>query len=496
MPPILPRAACLAALLLAFSPVPAPAAESELDTSFGAGGFLLTDGTSTTLPIPAPTAVRGPRAGDFDRLYSSCPGPDDTQMLTGMVDVSNVDPANLQGNPRHIATARLRRDGSLDLAYGRREIELPGGLTDVNTHVSICLGNGASLIARSVAASASQDCDFGLGNDCNIQIFRITAEGELDPSFGSSGVLTLDLDTVPRPGLGTLGFVEEVTELNAKADGSEYLLSGRVSLAPDDIPTAPFAARISASGQVLAARVIHLPGTDRGEIRAIDYSSDGDVWVAGSARRIGESTRSLLIGRLGLADLAPLAIDIGSTGNWTLLGGRMLRPDTFVVGAVEGAHPNRQPRVLVIRPGSLSAIALPPVGRWLGTDGAILPTWDAIAPLDSRNVLFVNPVQSAQTPQTALGMGYYIARAHIGDSAAEDRVVAHFGEGGVIRPSFLGSDPSCIGKINVQDYARTTLWNGQPLIIGHAFRRCDPAQNADWLLLRLKPPSLFRDSFE
>src|SRR5690606_29939199 len=115
----------------------------------------------------------------------------------------------------------------------------------------------------SVAGGAGTYCTAGENSECDIQMFRVTAEGTLDPAFGDAGVLTLDLDDVPRPGLGELGSYEAIYELNARADGSEYLLGGDVSLA-GNTASAPFAARISSSGQVLAARVIALEGTQLG----------------------------------------------------------------------------------------------------------------------------------------------------------------------------------------------------------------------------------------
>jgi hypothetical protein len=43
---------------------------------------------------------------------------------------------------------------------------------------------------------------------------------------------------------------------------------------------------------------------------------------------------------------------------------------------------------------------------------------------------------------------------------------------------------------------RVSLWNGLPVLVGHAAHTCNPATGPDWLLARFKTDYLFGNGFE
>lgn len=147
----------------------------EFDASFGADGILATP-ISTT---------------ENDRYISVAEGPDGVIYASGFT-------AN--GDDHAFAVSRFTPDGDLDTTYG------DGGTVTVNVAEG---GKGAEvgrgLVVENdgsvlVAGPFEADPTATGPADLDIAVIRITAEGDLDESFGEDGIARIDLGAGKRNG--------------------------------------------------------------------------------------------------------------------------------------------------------------------------------------------------------------------------------------------------------------------------------------------------------
>lgn len=423
---------------------------------------------------------------DFDRAYASCPGPDGTQIVSGMVrGTSGSD---------WIGVVRLRPDGSLDPAFGsagRRFIALSSGGTFSFGHAALCVGGGRTVVARMVSGGGTGACWNDAGAECNLQLLRITAEGQLDPGFGTGGVTMLDLDDFR----GGLAGGEAPLGLNRAASG-ELLLTGMAELAPaGGGQYRPFVARFSADGALAGASVPDLPGLS-GAMSAsgADYGPGGELWLVGDGDD-ASGQRVYYLGLLDAATLQPTATIRGGGGDHVLQGARLLRPGVLVAGSSWRAHGSsgpRTPRLVVFRQGGISTLDLPPSAPIDGVATGILSSAESIMPLDATHVLYGAQVVKRPAGGGFAHSGFHLALARIGATAAEDAALP----ADAATVSYRSPSPSCAGQASQQVHTRLSLWNGAPVLVGSATRQCNPDTDSDWLIARFTLGELFSDGFE
>ncbi len=468
-----PRCFVLAALVAATAG-PAGTQALTMDAGFDADGWK----ALAFAPVAA--------GYNFDRAYASCPGPNGTQIVSGLVRGG--------AGSDWIGVVRLLPDGSLDPAYGsagRQFIALGTGAVNPYAHAALCVGGGRTVIARAVSGGSSGACAIDATAECNLQLLRITADGQLDPSFGSGGVVSLDLDTV-RTGLAGL---EAPLGLNRAANG-QLLLTGAAQLTPaSGAEYRAFVARFSADGVPAGASVPDVPGlTGYVTASAADYGPNGDVWLVGEGET-ADGQRAYYLSVLDAATLQPSATIRGSGGDYLLQGARLLRPGVLVAGATYrpfGASGPRTPRLVVFRQGGISTLDLPPSQPVDGVPTGAVSSVESIMALDANHVLYSTLVGKQPGDAWSSFPGVHVALARIGTSVADDAALP--ADSATL--SYRSPDGSCAGHAGDQANARVSLWNGLPVLVGGAWRACNPASDADWLIARFKPDYLFGHGFE
>ncbi len=464
-------AAVLAATLAATT---GTAQAVQMDTTFDGDGWK----TISFDPLAA--------GYNFDRAYASCPGPNGTQIVSGL--------ARGGAGSDWIGVVRLLPDGSLDPTFGsngRQFIALSTGAANPYIHAALCVGGGRTVIARPVSGGSAGDCAMDAAGECNLQLLRITDQGQLDPTFGSGGSTLLDLDTVRA----NLAGDETPLGLNRAANG-ELLVTGYAQLAPaSGVEYRPFIARFSADGMPAGAVVPDLPGLS-GYVTAsaADYGPNGGVWLVGEGKDAA-GQRVYYLSVLDAATLQPTATIRGSGGDYFLQGARMLRPGVFVAGATYrpfGTGGPSTPRLVVFRQGGISTLDLPPSAPVDGVATGVISGAEAIMALDATHVLYNTLIAKRPADQWSYFAGMHIALARIGASAAQDAALPN----DAATLSYRSPDASCAGHAGDQDKARVSLWNGLPVLVGHAAHTCNPATDPDWLLARFKTDYLFGNGFE
>ncbi len=166
------RSALPALLTTALAALALPAAAATpggLDPSFGTGGIA-------TVPV-APAAA--------DRFLAAAPGPGGSTYAAGFTNVG--------GNDTAMVVARLGPDGRPDRAFGR------DGVATVN----VAPGRAGAELARGVGVQSTGQVVFGGpaeslepggdSRDLDVYVARVTPSGAPDPSFGTGGVVRLNL---------------------------------------------------------------------------------------------------------------------------------------------------------------------------------------------------------------------------------------------------------------------------------------------------------------
>lgn len=462
----------MTAVLLAMAVWHEAPAQIAMDTSFNGNGWQ-------AIPFEPLDATY-----NWDVTYASCPGPNGTQIVSGMVRGGSG--SNWMG------VVRLRWDGSLDPTFGtagRQYIALDTGGVTNDSHVALCVGGGRTVIARILNGHGGV-CPYD-NAECTLQLLRIDDQGQLDASFGTGGVTVLDLDTV-RGGLASAKFL---LGLNRAANG-QLFLTGSARLAPANaFENRPFVARFSADGVLAGVSIPDLPGlSGLVSASAADYGPSGEVWLVGE----GKDANGYFVYYLSVLDAAtlqPTATIRGSGGDYALQGARMLRPGVLVSGAVYrpfGASGPFAPRLVVFRQGGISTLDLPPSAPIDGVITSVASSKESIMSLDGTHVLYSASVSKKPVDAWSTYPGMHVALARIGDSAAQDAALV----GDAATLSYRSPDVSCAGHAGDQTKTRVSLWNGVPVLVGSALRTCNPGTNADWLIARFKADYLFAQGFD
>jgi uncharacterized delta-60 repeat protein len=104
-------------------------------------------------------------------------------------------------NPVQAMTVRFRDDGTLDPTYGSGGF-VSTGVAGLAEGIAMAALADGSVVVAGIAGGTGAECEYG--------VFKYTAAGELDTSFGASGVVTVD------PGTGCA----EYHNVQLAADGS------------------------------------------------------------------------------------------------------------------------------------------------------------------------------------------------------------------------------------------------------------------------------------
>ncbi|MEO5560350.1 MAG: hypothetical protein ABIO49_10765 [Dokdonella sp.] len=395
-----------------------------LDPSFGQQGLARINST-----------IGSPRN---DVAVGICPGPGDTQVAIS----TRLDPAMLM-------LARVRRDGTLDPAFGiggrvERAIEMPNLVLPRN----LCFPDGRIEIAYG-----------GFGG--TIEVLRFLPDGDADGSFGMGGRFSVTVSSLPNANSG--GFSLRGMD---RGPGGEILLGGTLVADENSYGRAALL-RVRSNGSLRDARIFDENVFSRGAyIAASAYAPSGDLWVAGGF--VGVQMSSWFRMELNGATLVGSA-PVRGTGaygeNLRINGGRMIRPGVMVLSGIRmlPSVPSL-PVLFVLRENGSSELVLPPpAGGALMVDSTAL----GILTLPGDRILYGG---------TTNGPGLYFARAQIGASSANDTVDSSFGANGAATLSIPGTPAGCKP---LQQMARLSVWGGTPVFVASARADCEPGTEAD-----------------
>lgn len=424
-----------------------------------------------------------------------------TQGLTSLRDPANGQARFLglgacatAGNRLNVITSssedlltifRLLPDGNLDTSFGN------GGL--VNTVVppsyfddglASCMSDGRILVVRRVPGS---------GADSNVQLLRLNANGTLDTSFASSGVLTVDFDQ-HASGLGDLEFP---LGLNLEADGSSFVTC---RIYRGDGPSRPGLVRVDSNGSVAFVRLYDtLIGVTPVYAASANIGPNGRIWMVGGGNPTSTPFNSWFRTELDAATGNVVQTFVGSDGNYVVDGGRVLANGVMVVAGkyVPQSQPGGayQPRLIVFRSTGTSVVSLPlpaPVSTFEPTLSPYPGRAVAIPTVDNR-VLFGAPLGD-QTG--AYELATYAAVIELGADANGDRVDTRFGQNGATQFAYRTANPCANGAPTEQRPVRFSNWLNRPVVAGIHATTCGPNPRNAFVARLLAPEDVLSNSFE
>lgn len=333
----------------------------------------------------------------------------------------------------------------------------------------------------------------GAGTDRNVQLIRLQASGQLDTSFAGSGSLVVDHDA-HASGLGDLEFP---LGLNLETDGS-ILVSTRIYLS--DGQSRPGLVRISAAGALGYARIYTtLAGLSPVYATAAGLGPDGRIWLIGGGNPTGTPFNSWFRAELDPTTGNVLETFVGNDGNYVVDGGRVLSNGAMVVVGkyVPQSQPGGayQPRLLIFRESGASHVALPlpfAVNSFTPTL-APFPGYGVAIPIAEGRVLFGAPL-GAQNGEFELAT--YAAVVELGATASGDRVDTRFGINGAIQFAYRTATPCTNGSPTLQRPVRFSNWLGRPVLAGIHATTCAPNPRNAFAARLLAPDDLLISGFE
>jgi hypothetical protein len=444
---------CLALTLA----LPVHAQNAGLDPRFGVGGMV---------SLREPTATNARNLG-----MAACTAPGG-----GLTVVAATTEDQL-------AMWRLSEDGSLDGSFaGDGLITLTVPPSPEDNVQSACMPDGRIVLSRMAP---------GVGSDKNMQLIRVTPDGELDTTFGVGGVRVIDFD-IYQPGLGDL---EYPLALNLVA-GNELLLSTRTYLS--DGSSRPGIVRVDASGNIVYARLVTVPGMTASYASGAGIATDGHIWIVGGGNPTNQVFVSWFRCKLHAGDGATSECSVGTEGNYVVDGGRMLANGTMVaVGKyVPQSQPGGayQPRLLVFRDNGTSAVVLPALTAVNNSAPTLSPfPGDAVAiPTSDGHVLAMSPM-GGQNQEWHLAT--YAAQIQLGASAAEDRVETRFASNGAKQFSYSAAAPCANGSPPLQRMVRASNWRGRPILVGIHATTCANNPRDTMVARLLTSDDIYYDGF-
>ncbi|AVP96740.1 hypothetical protein C7S18_05795 [Ahniella affigens] len=380
---------------------------------------------------------------------------------------------------------RLQPDGTSDTSFGTNGL--------VNTVVPpssydegkvSCMSDGRMLVVRMVP---------GAGTDTNVQLLRLNANGTLDTSFASTGILTVDFDE-HASGLGDLEFP---LGLNLEADGSS-LVTGRVYRA--DGSSRPGLVRVDSNGSVAFVRLYDtLTGVTPVYATSANIGPNGRIWMVGGGNPTSTPFNSWFRTELDVATGNVVQTFVGSDGNYIVDGGRVLPNGIMVVAGkyVPQSQPGGayQPRLVVFRTTGASVVPLPlpsPVSDFEPTLSPYPGRAIAIPTSDNR-VLFGAPIgdQSGN-----FELATYAAIIELGADSSGDRVDTRFGQNGATQFAYRTATPCANGAPPLQRPVRFSNWLNRPVVAGIHATTCALNPRNAFAARLLAPEDVLSNGFE
>lgn len=417
-------------------------------------------------------AFQAINGGSNDRASVGCSAADGTFTVTGIASSEN-----------RLVTMRLKPNGDYDESYGaqgRVSVTLPGSYNDFVP--GLCQPDGHMVMAR--ASTAPND-------EQNLQILRVLKHtGQLDPQFGSGGIVNLDLDAEV---VTALGQQEMPLGVNALPNG-DIAITGQAQL-QDTSERRGFIVLLAANGSLKRARVFTTDISNNATTTV--EAPDGRLWVFGQNGRNGGAYR-LTLNRTTLEQEDILERPLQFSNSAVVGAGRALDARTVALaGAIRyNVRGNSADRALlfVFDEDSATVEELEPVtldGQPVTID--LAPGRQLITALPGRRVLLSGQVRPYSHMQHS---GIYLGMAHVrrdgliytenGFGAAESSVAA-----------FRPATPPCTGTPPDHRVSRLTLWLGMPVLVGNVAPDCGAATNGeDYLVTRLRPDYVFADGWE
>jgi uncharacterized delta-60 repeat protein len=276
-----------------------------LDSSFGTSGLVTTDFTS-----------------GVDGANSIVVQPDGKIVVTGTAS----------GNTSQVAVARYNPDGSLDSSFGT------GG------KVTTLVGSGATATAVALLSDGRivvQGDAFSAGHQ-DVALVRYSANGSLDPSFGTSGTVISDLGAASAFGLVV------------QADGKLVIAGSTASASSSNFDF--LVARYNANGSLDPSfgtngqATADFGGPDNAH--GVALQADGKIVVAGTAFGVGSN----LFGGDSNFAVARFNTD-GSLDTGFGTGGKVTTNFGFSLDAANGVTVQKDGKIVVVG-GSSNVVAL------------------------------------------------------------------------------------------------------------------------------------------
>ena len=190
-------------------------AGGQLDTAFGVGGRVFTNFEAT-------------RSGDWPQIAAVAP--------SGKIVVAGFSFAG----SREMWVTRFNADGSLDGAFGiggKRTLDLGINFGSYPSEIRvIAIASDESIIIAGNRLGPAHGLPIA-SYESDYLVVRLTSNGELDSSFGSSGKTTIDFTREPTGPDETVYSVDYATSVILNVDGS-ILVSGYSETQDGDVSSA------------------------------------------------------------------------------------------------------------------------------------------------------------------------------------------------------------------------------------------------------------------
>lgn len=205
---------------------------------------------------------------------------------------------NTDSGSSNVAIARLNTDGSLDTGFGAGNGDgTPDGVVSVSLGAGNDVGSAVAMQADGKIVVAGTSTSVGVSSS-NIVLLRLTANGTLDSSFGTSNDGTPD--GVVNLSLGDGNDVANA--LKIQQDGKLVVVGTTVNAGSSNMAVA----RFNTDGSLDTAFGTSNDGTPDGVVslslgsgddvaRALAIQADGKILIAGSTSSTGSTSNAVIV---------------------------------------------------------------------------------------------------------------------------------------------------------------------------------------------------------
>jgi uncharacterized delta-60 repeat protein len=276
-----------------------------LDSTFGTSGIVTTS-----------------VGGSDDRATDTVVQSDGKILVTGTDGTS----------PQKVFVARYSTNGSLDSSFGSAGIAIPNIGTIPASSVALALQSDGRIIVVGTLLRSPADDD-------EMFAFRLTPTGVLDTTFGTAGVVKLDIGAFHDRAADVVVQPDDKVLVVGSAYKSEVTLGFTMEVSDNVVLV-----RLNANGETDSSFgstgiVNHDLGANRAEVAGAALQSDGKIIVTGAVREVNQPSKRFATWRFlsngnpdssfGVGGLAMMALgDLGGSGASTAV-----QPDGKIVVA-------------------------------------------------------------------------------------------------------------------------------------------------------------------